>query len=100
MNPGDKHAELRLSYVLRDLLKRNDMTASHLSRQARVPKSVLSDWLAGTNPRNLPQLMRVAKCLGVSLEMLCFGVDERGAVGEGYRIKGVIEGEFVIVKRL
>lgn len=100
MDQNDRHAELRLSRILRDLLKQRDMTASQLSRSAKVPKSVLSDWLSGTNPRNIPQLMRVAKSLGVSLEQLCFGYEDGDGIGEGYRIKGIIEGEFVIVKRL
>ena len=91
--------ELKLKYVLRDLLKQKDMTAAQLSRKAKVPKSVVSDWLSGANPRNLSQLMRVAKNLGVTLEMLCFGESPRHEIGEGYRIKGVIEGEFTIVKR-
>lgn len=91
--------ELRLKYVLREFLKQRDMTAAQLSRKAKVPKSVISDWLSGANPRNLAQLMRVANSLGVTLEMLCFGESPRHEIGEGYRIKGVIEGEFTIVKR-
>lgn len=91
--------EIKLKNVLRDLLKKRDMTAAQLSRKAKVPKSVVSDWLSGASPRNLSQLMRVAKSLGVTLEMLCFGIVQRHEIGEGYRIRGLIEGDFTIIKR-
>lgn len=100
MERNQLQTELKLSRVLRDLLTQRGMTASQLSRHASVPKSVLSDWLAGTNPRSIPQLMRVARILGVSLEILCFGHDQNGSLTEGQRIKGLIAGEFMIIRRL
>jgi transcriptional regulator with XRE-family HTH domain len=49
------------------------LTASALARKAKVPKQSLSGWLAGSNPRNIVQIKRVADALGVSLDELVFG---------------------------
>jgi transcriptional regulator with XRE-family HTH domain len=52
------------------------MTAAELSRTTGVAKQVLSDWMAGVQPRKLEQLYLVAQTLGVLLEDLCFAPAE------------------------
>lgn len=49
------------------------MTAAQLARKAKVPKQSLSGWLAGSNPRDVKQVKRVADVLSVSLDNLMFG---------------------------
>jgi transcriptional regulator with XRE-family HTH domain len=98
MDSINSDKELRIKHILPLLLKKHEMTASQLARKSSVPKSVISDWIGGSHPRNLLQVIRVAKIFNVSMEMLCFGLDQPRYFPEGQRIKGVIEGDFVIIK--
>lgn len=68
--------QLNLKKQLRFFLDRRDMTAAQLARQSAVPKQSLSGWLAGSNPRDVKQVKRVAEALGVSLDHLMFGEGE------------------------
>jgi transcriptional regulator with XRE-family HTH domain len=62
----------RLRQNLALVLKERRITAAQLSRQSGIAKQVLSDWLAGVQPRKLEQLYAVARILKVNLEKLCF----------------------------
>ena len=55
-------------------LRHRGLTASELARKASVSKQVVSLWLAGSRPKNIEQVKRVADVLGVSLDNLMFGV--------------------------
>jgi len=66
----------RLRQNLAAVLRQKGMTAAELSRSTGVAKQVLSDWMAGVQPRKLEQLYIVAKTLGVSLEDLCFAPED------------------------
>lgn len=66
-------SEFRLRHNLAAVLRARSMTAAELSRKTGVAKQVLSDWMAGVQPRKLEQLYVVAKTLGVSMDELCFG---------------------------
>lgn len=68
--------EFRLRHNLAAVLRAKAMTAAELSRQTGVAKQVLSDWMAGVQPRKLEQLYVVAKRLGVSMDLLCFAKSE------------------------
>lgn len=68
--------EFRLRHNLAAVLRARGMTAAELSRQTGVAKQVLSDWMAGVQPRKLEQLYVVAKTLGVSMDSLCFAKSE------------------------
>lgn len=89
--------QLVLKRVLKDLLKESGLTAAALSRKCGVPRSVLSDWMAGSRPRNVQQLKCVADHFGVSLEWLCFGRGHHPAGDE--LIEGVFEGRLRLVRR-
>ncbi len=65
--------DFRLRHNLAAVLRARAMTAAELSRKTGVAKQVLSDWMAGVQPRKLEQLYVVSKTLGVSMEQLCFG---------------------------
>ena len=58
---------------LRLYLQLRGLTVSALSRQTDVPKQTIADWLAGTRPRNMEHVKRVADALGVSIVILFFG---------------------------
>lgn len=64
---------MTLKKQLKYYLERNDLTASQLARKANVPKQSLSGWLAGSNPRDVKQVKRVADALNTSLDNLLFG---------------------------
>jgi transcriptional regulator with XRE-family HTH domain len=64
---------MTLKTQLRAFLKTKGMTAADLSRASNVPKQSISDWLAGTPPRNLDHLKRVANVFRVSIDELLFG---------------------------
>lgn len=66
-----------LKTQLQRLLKQKNLTASELSKLANVPKQSLSDWLAGSNPRDIRQVKRISDALGVSINFLCFGEGEK-----------------------
>jgi len=85
-------SEFRLRHNLAAVLRARAMTAAELSRKTGVAKQVLSDWMAGVQPRKLEQLYLVAMTLGVSMEQLCFG--ESGAdFGSKVRSSGVAVGQ-------
>jgi transcriptional regulator with XRE-family HTH domain len=67
---------MTLKRQLRFYLDLHDLTAAQLARKASVPKQSLSGWLAGSNPRDVKQVKRVADALGVSLDNLMFGQGE------------------------
>jgi transcriptional regulator with XRE-family HTH domain len=64
---------VKLSKHLKQLLDDHGFTVSMLSRQTKVPKQTITDWLAGTEPRKLTQIKAVADALGVSIDTLVFG---------------------------
>lgn len=64
---------INLKTQLRHYLEAHEMTSAQLARKSGIGKSVLSDWLAGSKPRDLEQVKRVASVLGTSVDHLCFG---------------------------
>jgi transcriptional regulator with XRE-family HTH domain len=75
--------EFRLRHNLAAVLRTRGMTAAELSRQTGVAKQVLSDWMAGVQPRKLEQLYVVAQTLGVSMDGLCFAKSEGDLMSDG-----------------
>lgn len=67
---------MTLKKQLKFYLELRDMSAAQLARKANVPKQSLSGWLAGSNPRDVTQVKRVANALSVSLDNLMFGQGE------------------------
>lgn len=67
---------VNLKRQLQFYLDKHDMSASQLARKAGVPKSSISDWLAGSNPRDVRQVKRVADVFNVSIDNLMFGDGE------------------------
>ena len=49
------------------------MTLAQLSRLSGVPKTSLSDWVAGGNPRDLNKVKMVADVFKITVDQLCFG---------------------------
>lgn len=98
----DKETEVKM--VLRKnlpkYLVRAGMTASQLSGNKGVFKSVLCGWMPGRSPLNLGALRRVAQQFGITLGALCFGEEHAKLpnMGSPFRFEA---GKFeVIVKRI
>lgn len=68
---------MKLAKILKQLMKENGNTAASLSRATGVAKSSLGNWLAGTEPRNLTQLKKVADFYSITVDELCFGLKEK-----------------------
>jgi transcriptional regulator with XRE-family HTH domain len=64
---------MRLSSVLRKLMKQRDLTTKQLAEDVCIPEGTLKTWLAGSAPRSLTDVRRVAQFLNVSFEFLIFG---------------------------
>jgi transcriptional regulator with XRE-family HTH domain len=64
---------MKLKINLKLHLAEKRITASELSRVAKVPKATISDWLAGRSPKNLNQIKAVAQVFDTSIDELVFG---------------------------
>jgi transcriptional regulator with XRE-family HTH domain len=69
---------MKLKSNLKQLLELKGMTASTLARSSGVPKQTLTDWLAGTSPKNIDALKRVARVLEITIDELCFNDQPKG----------------------
>ena len=76
---------MNLKSQLRFYLDRMEMSATQLAKKASVPKQSLCGWLAGSNPRDVRQIKRVADVLGITLDHLIFG---NGPVPDSERFLG------------
>lgn len=57
---------------LRKLLDTHHLNVLKLSNATKIPKSTLSDWLAGSHPNNLMQLKTVADYFDITVDQLVF----------------------------
>ena len=72
--------EMKLAHNLKVVMAQRRITLSELSRATKIPKSSLSDWIAGAPPRKIDHLKRVADHFEMSLDDLAFG--DLGEVNE------------------
>lgn len=59
---------------LKRIMKERGLSAADLSRQAKIPKSTISEWMQGRQPKFDDAILRLAKVLKVSTETLLTGV--------------------------
>ncbi len=90
-----KPSSMTLKKQLKFYLERNDIVAAQLARKANVPKQSLSGWLAGSNPRDVKQVKRVADALGISLDNLLFGDGQDGDVVKGGDLSALLGDEWL-----
>ena len=64
---------MNLKKQLSAYLKAKNISASELSRITGIPKQSISDWLAGSNPRDIRLVKKVADVFSVSIDHLFFG---------------------------
>ena len=64
---------MNLKQQLKLYLKIKSIKASDLARATKIPKQNISDWLAGTSPRDLTMLKKVADYFEITIDHLVFG---------------------------
>lgn len=67
--------ELKIKFILKELMKLKGETLNSLSKASGVPKSTISDWLSNRTPNPI-QAAKVASTLGISLHHLLFGEED------------------------
>ena len=58
---------------LKNLMKQRKISAAELGRKAKIPKSTISEWMQGRQPKFDETILRLAQVLGVSVEKLLTG---------------------------
>lgn len=58
---------------LKNLMKLRKISAAELGRKAKIPKSTISEWMQGRQPKFDETILRLAQVLGVSVENLLTG---------------------------
>lgn len=58
---------------LKNLMKLRKISAAELGRKAKIPKSTISEWMQGRQPKFDETILRLAQVLGVSVEKLLTG---------------------------
>jgi transcriptional regulator with XRE-family HTH domain len=71
-----KSNEILFKSVLARLTKDRRLTASQVAALAGVARSVVADWLSGSNLRDLAAVGKLAKALGVSMRALLLDEEE------------------------
>lgn len=72
-----KKKESPFSKILCDLMKRRRVTISEAAKIADVSTSTIADWRSGSSATDFIAVKKLARHLGVSLEFLLTGEDER-----------------------
>ena len=101
-----KYKLMKLGIILKQTLKQKDMTAAQLARATGISTRTIHNWVIGQTPRNLDQLLKVAKHLGVSVEYLCWGIEPSKSEKQVDVMKQFVEDEIfaghfeVILRRI
>ena len=69
--------EIRIDKVLKHLMKEKNLTFKRLSQLSGVPESTIKTWSGGVEPKSLVPARNVARVLGVSVEYLIFGQEDK-----------------------
>ena len=67
---------MNLSKNLKRILFDRSLKAAELARLSGVSKTSIGEWLAGSNPRDIRKVKKVADALDISIDDLCFGGGE------------------------
>lgn len=87
--------QMTLKKQLRFYLNQKDITASQLAKRSSVPKQSMSDWLSGSNPRNITQVKKVADALGVTIDHLMFGEGEGKTSDKSLDIETILNDQWI-----
>lgn len=68
---------MKLQTILRQLIKAKEMTVAGLAKKSKVPVQTIHNWLSGAEPKSLKQVKAVADFLDVTVDYLCFGIEDK-----------------------
>ncbi len=71
--------EMKLKPQLSALIKQRGVTITTLAKTTKIPAQTIHNWLAGSKPRDLDQVKRVADYFQVSLDFFTYGVEFKGS---------------------
>ena len=74
---------MALKKQLKLYLNEKGMTASQLAKKSGVAKQSISDWLLGSNPRDIHQVKKVADVFKITVDHLMF---EDGLSSDGDKV--------------
>lgn len=83
-----------LAEILRRVLNERGISVASLARDTGVPRSTLNSWLNNKSNPDINQLDKVARCLGMSMEQLAFGREEKNVVAEFFEDTEIFSGVF------
>ena len=72
--------EIKIDRVLKHLMSEKGLTFKKLSKTSGVPESTLKTWSSGIEPKSLVPARKVARILGVSVEYLIFGQEDKKSI--------------------
>lgn len=65
--------DMKLASRLRQQINGRGVSVTALAKATRIPAQTIHNWLAGSKPRDLDQVKRVADYFGVSVDDLAYG---------------------------
>ena len=89
---------MRLKEQLESLIEEHGINTSKLAKLTGIPNSTISDWLGGSNPKNITQVKKVANYFNISVDYLCFGEPQRAENINEYKDE-INAGVFEVVLR-
>jgi len=73
--------EMKLRLQLRALIKQRGVAITTLAKTTKIPAQTIHNWIAGSKPRDLDQVKRVADYFHVSLDYLVYSIQLEQASG-------------------
>ena len=71
----DLGLDMKLAIQLKKLHQANGTTVAHLSKVTKVSNQTIFNWQAGSKPRDLDQVKKIADHFKVSLDYLVYGIE-------------------------
>ena len=71
---------MELSKILKKLMREQGVSVAKITKATKVPSKTIYNWLAGSEPKSFLQVKKVADYFDVSLDFLCFGIEQAKSV--------------------
>lgn len=66
--------DMKLAFQLKKLIQQQGTSITHLSKVTKVPQQTIHNWVAGSKPRDIDQVKKIAEHFKVSLDFLVYGI--------------------------
>ncbi len=68
---------LRLKEILKSELEKRGMGVPTLAKRTGISRQTIANWVEGQKPQNIEQVKVVANYLEMTVDELCFGIEEK-----------------------